>query len=239
VDESLLELLTHAAPPLQQRQGVEQQVVEIDCIGLAQDLLIRGVDARDRFVPPADRLLGKELGRHRPGLGAPDRPEHGRGTECRRIEVAGGDRLARNLLRIVRIVDGEGRREPDRCPPDPQDACARRVEGADPARLTPGVAGDALAHLACGLVRERDCEDPARIDAVVLDQRGDPTGDDAGLARSRPGQHQERTAAVAHSLALLGVEIVADGAHRPSIGQVRTRRGARKRGAGALTRAAG
>ena len=47
-----------------------------------------------------------------------------------------------------------------------------------------------LRHLARGLVGEGDRQDVVRADAASRDQVGDPVGDDAGLARARPGQDQ-------------------------------------------------
>ena len=63
----------------------------------------------------------------------------------------------------------------------------------------------ALAHLARGLVGERDRDDVRGIDAA-LDEMRDLGGDHAGLAAAGAGEHEQRTVAVAHGLALRSVE---------------------------------
>ena len=64
---------------------------------------------------------------------------------------------------------------------------------------------DPLAHLARGLVRERDGEDLLWIDAL-LEQVGDAVDDDAGLAGAGAGEDEERPLGGGDGLALRWVE---------------------------------
>jgi hypothetical protein len=92
----------------------------------------------------------------------------------------------------------------------PEHARADRVEGAGPhaARLVAEQPGDALAHLAGGLVGERDREDLRRVDLVVFDQAGDARREHARLPRPGAGEHEGRALVVEHRGALRGVEAV-------------------------------
>src|SRR5262249_44057673 len=65
--------------------------------------------------------------------------------------------------------------------------------------------GDALAHLPGRLVRERDRQDPARMNSPS-DQVGDSVRDDTRLATTRPGQDEERPVPVKDRFLLNGVE---------------------------------
>jgi hypothetical protein len=77
----------------------------------------------------------------------------------------------------------------------------------DPARDLGQEVLEALAHLAGGLVRERDRKDLVRLDAGGEDQVRDPVGEDARLAGARAGDDEQRPFRVQHGLALRGVEI--------------------------------
>ena len=62
---------------------------------------------------------------------------------------------------------------------------------------------NAVAHLAGGLVRERNGEDPVRRDILRFDQARNPGREHTRLARPRPCQHQQRTMGV-HDCVVLG-----------------------------------
>ena len=81
------------------------------------------------------------------------------------------------------------------------------MERADPqaTRIAAQELGDTRAHLAGSLVREGDREDALRRDAVLRDEVGDPRRQDSGLARPRPGEHEERSLRVLDGLALRGI----------------------------------
>ena len=109
---------------------------------------------------------------------------------------------------VVLVVDGELPGEPEQLGLAPKEPRGERVEGADPepGRIPLEQPADPVLHLAGGLVGEGDGEDPLGRDAVPVDQRGDPHGEHAGLARARAGEHQHRPVDVLHRLPLRGVE---------------------------------
>jgi hypothetical protein len=82
------------------------------------------------------------------------------------------------------------------------------VKGAHPhaRRRATEEAGDAVLHLAGGLVGERDGEYSAGIDAVLVDQARDARREDAGLAGTRAGEHEQRPIHVQHGFALRRVQ---------------------------------
>ena len=110
--------------------------------------------------------------------------------------------------RVVLVVDREAGRPADETRGAAEHARADGVERAAPhARgLLAEQARDALAHLAGGLVGERDGENPRRVDAVMLDQARDARGEHAGLSGARAGEHEQRAVDVQHRFALRGVE---------------------------------
>src|SRR2546425_9740047 len=93
------------------------------------------------------------------------------------------------------------------------------MEGADPQplRIRPEQGRYAGAHLAGGSVREGDGEDLRGGDPPLLDQVGDPRGEDARLAGARARQHEQRAAAVSHRGVLRGVEREAHTGPRPRV----------------------
>ena len=110
-------------------------------------------------------------------------------------------------------------------------------------------------HLGGGLVGEGQGQDLRRPGGPRGDQPGDPAGDDLGLAGARPGDHEERTAAMDHGPALLRIEAMEQGLEAfgrplatlrrrredaPGVGPVaRPSTGAPVRGAGAHAGSAG
>ena len=90
------------------------------------------------------------------------------------------------------------------------DVEAQGMEGGDhePPRLlaTQGLA-DPLLHLSRRLVGKGDGRYVAGVIAALLHQIGDLVGDDAGLARSGPRQHQARAGDKLDRFVLIGVEL--------------------------------
>src|SRR5437867_1475846 len=85
-------------------------------------------------------------------------------------------------------------------------ALAWRSAGPRPAGVGAEQRGHTRAHLPRRLVRERDGEDPRRRDAALADEMRDPGREDARLARSRAGEHEERAAGMADGGILGGVK---------------------------------
>lgn len=52
------------------------------------------------------------------------------------------------------------------------------------------------------------------MNAEIVDQVGDPIGEHAGLARTRPGNDQHRAIGRGHCLALRGIQIIEQGRAR-------------------------
>ena len=73
--------------------------------------------------------------------------------------------------------------------------------------IAPELLLDALLHLLRRLVRERDREDLVRLHADRGEQVGDAIGEDAGLARARAGDHEQRPLGRQHRLPLGGVQV--------------------------------
>ncbi len=86
---------------------------------------------------------------------------------------------------------------------------AMRVESAHVERLRDALADQPVeprAQLARRLVGEGDRQDVPGRDQARLDQVGDAVDDDAGLARARPGQDEQRPIGMGHRLPLLRVQ---------------------------------
>ena len=97
-----------------------------------------------------------------------------------------------------------------------EDAAARGVEGQDPDRARDAAEHvlEALAHLARGLVRERDREDLLRLDPVRVDQVRDAVREHARLAGARARDDEQRPLGREHGLPL----------GRVQVGEIRLRR---------------
>ena len=90
-----------------------------------------------------------------------------------------------------------------------QNGNAEPVEGVDVTRVV--VADqimDPLPHFVGGLVGERDAQDVAGRDAQFVDQEGEPVGQRAGLARSGPGHHADKSFRGRHRQALFFVQLL-------------------------------
>jgi hypothetical protein len=88
---------------------------------------------------------------------------------------------------------------------------ADRVEGAEPRHALDGAAdqnGDALLHLAGGLVGEGDGKDLRGEGAVGIEDMGDAGGQHARLAGAGAGEHQDRAFERFDGFGLLGIEAI-------------------------------
>ena len=187
VAPALLVLREDVGRLLEQPDGLEQQVVEVERVRLAQALLVARREAGDRPLAVVRGVLGEERRVEHLVLRPADRAE-----DRARAELAGQRQvlLAEDLLHqrllVVGVVDDEPAVDPDRLAVGAQDARAERVEraGLDVAPALADEADDPLAQLGGGAVRERDREDPPRGDVLDADEVGDPVGEHAGLARA-------------------------------------------------------
>ncbi len=121
-------------------------------------------------------------------------------------EVADDAREHGFLIGVV--VDDEVFGDAERLCVPAKEPRARRVERADPevAGACRDQALEAIAHLAGGLVRERDREDPPRRHVVLVDEARDPVRDDPGLPAPCACEDEERPPLVEHRLLLARVE---------------------------------
>ena len=100
--------------------------------------------------------------------------------------------VAREPLCVGLVVDAEASWIAEQVGVRAQDSHARGVEGADPHVLGRAAdkVGDALFHLASGLVGEGDCEDALRMHALTVDEMGNAMGEHARLARACSRHHE-------------------------------------------------
>ncbi len=192
----------------EQRQRVQQQVVEVHRIGLLQRGRQRAIDLGRDLGERAVGVGGETVGRHHPVLGARDERMH----RARRIDLGRmAARLEQTLdqrLRVVLVVDRVVGPEAEQRRLAAQQPGVEGMERPDPQARGFGAKqrGDAAAHLARRLVRERDREDALGPHAAVFDQMGDPRGEHARLARARAREHEQRAARMLHRRALGVVE---------------------------------
>src|SRR3954469_2412693 len=107
------------------------------------------------------------------------------------------------------VVDGEVRAVAEPLRLAPKNPAAGRMEGEDPEPL-PGPAEETLQafpHLTGRLVREGDGEDLIRFRTDRVDEMGDAVGEDARLARARPGNDEQRPFRRQNRLPLSGIQV--------------------------------
>ena len=194
--------------PLQQRDRLHDQVVEVERVGRAQPAL---VDAVDLGHPPLVLVGGpggrvvrvEQLVLQVRDLSG-DRP---RGELLRvQLQVAGDQ--ADQPAGVVGVVDGERGAHPQLLGLAAQDAHAHRVERGHPHRVGPAADQrvDPLLHLGGGLVGEGDRHDLAGVHAALGEQPGDAVGQHPRLARAGPGHDEQRRTGVRDRLPLPQVE---------------------------------
>ncbi|CAM5541905.1 hypothetical protein SGRIM128S_05982 [Streptomyces griseomycini] len=213
------DLLRDVVPVLQDGDGQQQHVLEVDDGALALEVLVGGVQLGD-LGGVAGRLPARLDGRRRvvgrDGLG--DLRPLDLGGDVPQLapvepDAAGGGRVGDEL---DLAVDEPGHGATDRFRPEVLElAQRRRVEGtgldADGAELA-----QPAAHLPGGAVGEGDGEHAGGLEDAGAHPVGDPVGDRPGLAGAGARQHAHRTVQGGGHRALLGVEPVE---HR--VGRVR------------------
>ena len=124
--------------------------------------------------------------------------------------VGGFQYLVYNLHRIGRIEDGKLRlvaQPPGFLAHDLHPKGVKRTHRQPLGRFALQQFGDARLHFARGLVGKGDGGDVLRRVTAFFNQIHDFLGDDAGLARTRTGQHQQRAIQVFDRFALGGIEM--------------------------------
>ena len=199
---------------LQHRDGLADEVVEVQRVGRTQPPLVLAEDGGDG----AGQLVGARLQRRDGALGGDELVlEVGDrvGQQARRVPLdVQAHVLAdhqQQAARVVGVVDGEVRVQPrQQRGLVAQDAHTGGVERRDPHVAGPRAdqGHDPLAHLGGGLVGERDGQDLAGTDVAGGQQVGDPAGQHGGLARAGAGHDEQRRTLVQHRLPLLRVETI-------------------------------
>ena len=199
----LVEQLQHVHRP-------HQQVVEVHRVGVEHPPLVHSVGLADHLLErPSPGLLLVGLGVYQRVLGVGDAGADGPRRIALRVDLELDQAALQHPQRVGLVVDREALRVSEALGLDPQQPGAGRVEGHHP---HPPVhpadqRADPLAHLLGGLVGEGDREDLVRPRPAGGQKPGDAVGQDPGLARARPGQHQQRALAVGDGLALGRVQL--------------------------------
>ena len=204
-----LPLLEDFREALEQNPGLQLQIAEVHRVHLAHPLLVEPVNPRDRSLAARLRARQHLLGRYRFVLGLFD--SRARQLQRRRIGQRGVVEHAAN--RGERITFVENRKiaiVAERVAFLAQDSRAGRMKRADP-RLRRVVADqrrDPLAHLAGGLVGERDRQHLEWRRLALGQDVGDTVGQHAGLARAGAGQDEDRAVGGEHRGALFRIQFV-------------------------------
>lgn len=193
---------------LEQLNRQHDQVVEVQRIVALQAALILLVDIGDNGLKIISCPRLEHLRRDQLVLRAADRRLDGLRLELLRVDVLLLHDVADDGELVARVENAEIGRIPDPLDVAAQNADAHRVERAYPdvGAGRSDQAGDAVAHLARGLVREGDREDaPWRRDAL-RDQVRDAVRQHAGLAAAGAGHDEQRAFGGDGRLALLRIE---------------------------------
>ena len=198
---------------VEQPDGLEQEVVEVERARALEALRVADREPGDRPLVVVDGVLAQERRVEHLVLGPADRPEDRRWPELagQRQVLLAQDLLHQRLL-VVGVVDDEPPADADRLAVATEDAGTERVERAG-LDLATGLADerhDALAQLPGGTVRERHRQDRPRPDALDADQVRDAVGQDAGLAAAGAGEDEERAVGGRDSTSLLRVQAADD-----------------------------
>jgi hypothetical protein len=146
---------------------VQQQVAEIAGVQRLQPVLVGGVELAALAVGEGAGVALGDVGLgSRPRFFQPSIiPANWRAGQRFSSMPFGLDQLLDQPDLVVGVEDGEVRAQPDQLGMAAQQACADRVEGAEPGHAldaAPTRSADALLHLAGGLVGEGHGQDLAR-----------------------------------------------------------------------------
>ena len=116
---------------VEEADGLEQEIVEVERADLLEPLDVPLREPRDHLLVVVDRVLGEERRVEHLVLRPADRAQDGRRPELagQRHVLLAEDRLHQRLL-VVGVVDDEPAADPDCLAVAPEDAGAQRVERA-------------------------------------------------------------------------------------------------------------
>ncbi len=190
----------------QQMHGEHDQVAEVEGIGEPQPLLVEVVDPHQllaaKIVPVT--LLGQQA--------AVFEPIDGRGGRTGLEGFLGNTQLLEHIPQqaflVLVVVNGEIGGIAEHRNFAPQNTHAEGMKCRHPGQFAAAQQLlDALAHLAGRLVGKGHRQNLPGRHTVFADQPGDAMSQSTGFAGTGPGQQQQRSVAVLHSLALHGVEL--------------------------------
>ena len=192
---------------LEELDGREQQVVEIERAGVLQRLDVPLEQLAD-FTILRVPGVGETVRALHPVLRMTDAAEHHSRLIRLGIEVIVLQQLLDDRLLIGGIVNREVAAEADVVGFAAQQPRAQRMKGRHPHRAAVGVeqALDALAHFLSGLVGEGDRHDLIGIGDLLGDEVGDAMRDDARLPRARTRENQQRAFGLPYSFLLCRVQ---------------------------------
>ena len=209
VPELLAVALAHRLGLLEQLDRLEQQIVEVERVGVLQRLHVdRRTACRSAARADSRRWRLNDLRAFHPVLRVADARQRQPRLQRAVVHAELAQRLLHHRELIGRVVDDEVARQADVRRLAPQQPRAQRVERRDP--HLPAVDAeqrlDARPHLLGGLVGEGDGEDAVGLGEPLADEVGDAMRDDARLARARAGEDQQRTFGLENGFLLFGIE---------------------------------
>jgi hypothetical protein len=213
VAEPAAVVLRDGGQPLQERDRLHDQVVEVEGVGRAQPRLVDAVDLGHLALVVVGGPLRGVVGGEELVLEVGDLRGDRAGRVLLRVhpEVAGDHRD--QPARVVGVVDGERAAHAQVRRLAPQDPHAHRVERGHPHRVAaaPHQRVDPLLHLGRGLVGEGDRHDLAGVRVALGQQPGDAVGEHPRLARPRTRDDQQRRPRVHDGLPLARVQTLQQG----------------------------
>ena len=193
----------------EQQMRVEQQIVEVECVGCFQALLQLLIHARRDLRAGVARGAFREFARSHKFVfrrrnaiaNVIDRP-------ALRIQIELAVDIFHEALRIVIVVDGEALVETELLAIDAQNAHAHAMESRHPhaTRARAHEPAQTLAHLGGRLVGERDSQNLPGLHAIVGEHMRDAIREHARFARTGTRKHEQRALGAQHGLALRGVQ---------------------------------
>ena len=213
VSEPRLVVLTNRVGLAEELHRSDEQVVEVERVGAAHLRLIGDECPGDGALVGVPGVFdGVRLRIEELVLGGAD--DMADLVEGKALVVDAGDehRASQRGRSVSLVVDRVTARDADGASVAAQDPGAERVEGADPhARRAPAEERlDATAHLARGLVGERDRADLVRAHVASRQHVCDAVGEHPRLAAAGAGEDEQRPVGSDHRLTLGVVEVRED-----------------------------
>ena len=192
----------------EQPHRVQDEVVEVHGVVLAQSLLVAVIQRAQRLIPLHVAVLAGVFRRaHRLFLRVGDLRQHVGRRKLLLVEFQFLDDALHQGFLVHGVVYDEIAVVADLVRFHAQDAKAGGMERLDPhARAGAHKGLDAFAHFGRGLVRERDRQNAVRADPRVLDHVSDAVGHRSGLAGAGPGQDEKRPLQRGGRFVLLGIQ---------------------------------